>query len=336
MEQRRICSRCAMPETPGHITLDAKGVCNLCRRDENVVKGKTASFFGMDSERKIQALKNKLAKRRGSGKYDCAVAVSGGKDSLMALYIAKKELGLNPLGIFLDNGFSIPEMYENIQNASDILNVDLIMLRTNTMKNLFKVMLESRMELYYCRVCHLLLDKFIKDICLQHDIHLILGGYTKGQSYIAQDELFWIYDLSDRNMLTLLDAHPEFADLAEMFRNPVGYFAKHYKSIEQISPFKYFDYNEDDIIQLLKTELKFKVPAYSWPKNSTNCIFNFLAQYLARKQFGYSQHETEMSGIVRSGEMTRERALETLNSPITRADLQNVLNIVGVSEEILD
>lgn len=33
-------------------------------------------------------------------RYDCAIGVSGAKDSIMTLYIAKKELKLNPLAIF--------------------------------------------------------------------------------------------------------------------------------------------------------------------------------------------------------------------------------------------
>lgn len=59
-----------------------------------------------------------------NSKYDCAVSISGGKDSLMVLYIAKKILNLNPLGICIDNGFiREEELVNNIKNAADVLEI---------------------------------------------------------------------------------------------------------------------------------------------------------------------------------------------------------------------
>lgn len=331
MDEKKLCCRCVLPEVPGHISLDEKGVCSICQKHSTKELDKIG-FYSFDSEKKKTILVNKIRKRKGNGKYDCVVAVSGGKDSIMALYIARRILGLNPLAVFVDNGFSIKEMYENIQNAVDVLAVDLLIYRTTEIKNIFRILLLSKKEVYYCRVCHLLLDKYIKDICNQYGISLILGGYTKGQSYISQEELFWIYEVSDKNVVQILGEHPEYKELIDMFRNPVSYFGKNYKNMEQISPYKYMDYNEKDMLKLLKQELNFKVPEYSWPHNSTNCTFNFLSQYLARRQFGYSQHETEMSGLVRNHEMEREEALRVLQSPITDADICAVLQKIGLAK----
>lgn len=334
MNQNKICSKCILPEVPQHIQIGEDGICSVCKKFTNI-NIQPNSFYTMSSERKEQALRSKLLKRKGKEKYNCAVAVSGGKDSIMALYIAKRKLNLRPLAIFVDNGFSIPEMYENVQNAANILNVDLLTFRTNEIKNLFKIFLESKKQVYYCRVCHLLLDNYIKEICKKNGISLILGGYTKGQAYISQDELFWIYEWSDKNVLEILEENGEYKNLMDLFRHPIAYFAKNYKDIEQISPFKYFDYDEDEIVKVLKNELKFKVPEHSWPQNSTNCKFNFLSQYMARLQFGYSQHETEMSGLIRNGEITRERALEILRTPITDEDLSKVLDIMNLSNDVI-
>ena len=81
----------------------------------------------------------------------------------------------------------------------------------------------------------------------------------------------------------------------------------------------------------MKEHYDFRLPSNSWPKDSTNCLFNYVSQYLARIHFGYSQHETEISALVRNGEMKRERALELINTPITNEILEDVLSRIGLT-----
>ncbi len=99
-------------------------------------------------------------------------------------------MNLNVLAIFIDNGFALPEMYDNLNNATDILNVDMMIFKTSDMIDIFKKCIESKKDIYYCRVCHTLLEYYIKSICVQNNINVILGGYTKGQQYIKNSELF--------------------------------------------------------------------------------------------------------------------------------------------------
>jgi hypothetical protein len=55
-----------------------------------------------------------------------------------------------------------------------------------------------------------------------------------------------------------------------------------------------------------------------------------VCQKLALEWFGYSQHEAEISTLVRSGEMTRQRALEIIETPITQRDLDLALKRIGL------
>jgi len=97
-----------------------------------------------------------------------------------------------------------------------------------------------------------------------------------------------------------------------------------------ISPFKYIEWDEDKILEIITKELKFTLPKKSWPDKSSNCSFNYVAQYMALKQFGYAQHETELSDMIREGEITRERALQIINTPIEDSDIKNALDKLGI------
>ncbi len=321
-----------MPEAEGHVTLDEKGLCSVCGQGRKKVNpGKAPD--PLSAEQKLTMLKKIVSSYQGKGAYDCAISVSGGKDSIMTLYVAVKELGLKPLAIFIDNGFALNEMYENVKNATDILGVDLLIFKTAGLLKIFPHMLRSGKPVYYCRVCHALIDNTIRSIAHQYGIQLILGGYTKGQQYIKNTELFWIYEQSDQVSAELLREMPEYADLADLMLNQNKYFLEHYGPMRLVSPFKYITWNEEKILEVIRKELNFQLPPRSWPDKSSNCAFNYVAQYLVENVYGYAQHEVELSELVREGEMTRQRALEIIETPIEESDLNNALQKLGMTAE---
>lgn len=324
------CIKCVMPERKGHISLDEEGVCELCRSYSKIAEEQN-TFEALSAKQKMSLLQKKVDKYKNKGEYDCVVSVSGGKDSIMTMYIAVKQLGLKPLAVFVDNGFALDEMYENAKNASDILGVDLLIYKSSDMPKIFRSFLLSKKNLYYCRICHTLLDNAILSICKKYNIGLVLGGYTKGQQYIRSQELFWIYDESDRNTIELLKEMPEYSHFVPMYENQSKFFRENYGNILKLSPFKYIEWNEDEILRIITQELKWKMPLRSWPDKSSNCSFNYVAQYIAEKQFGYAQHESELSWLVRDGELSRERAEEIINSPIEEADIVSALKKIDLS-----
>lgn len=116
-----------------------------------------------------------------------------------------------------------------------------------------------------------------------------------------------------------------------LYRNQQLYFKEHYGAIQQLSPFKFIDWNEGDILTLITEKLKWKMPKRSWPDKSSNCSFNYVSQYLAEQQFGYAQHESELSNLIRSGEINRQRALEIIETPIEGSDLTTPLEKLGLT-----
>ncbi|MGD8401907.1 MAG: phosphoadenosine phosphosulfate reductase [Bacillota bacterium] len=323
------CQRCVMPETSNHVIL-TDGVCDICRQtaqlEEKIAFKKTYDF---------QALLEKVnkIKKTQCGQPDCVVGVSGGKDSLMTLYIAKEQLGLSPLGVFIDNGFATEDLYNNATNAADALGIDLIIYKTDLFKRVFKYILQTKQPFYYCRLCHALIDKLVRDIALKYHINLVMGGYTKGQDYLKRPELFWVFKATDDFIGKELAKETEFNSITEMFPNLAKYFMTRYASVYSVSPFLYLKWDEDEVINLITARLQFKTPRVSWPQRSSNCLFNFVSQFLAVKHFGYSQHEVELSVLIRKNEISRARALEIINTPISRPEIQLVLDRVGLQYE---
>ena len=81
----KYCTKCTMPDTRPGITFDEQGVCSACRHYEqrkNVDWDKRWKEF--------EAMCDKYRGMNGPGGYDCAVAVSGGKDSHFQVYILKE------------------------------------------------------------------------------------------------------------------------------------------------------------------------------------------------------------------------------------------------------
>ncbi|PID59166.1 phosphoadenosine phosphosulfate reductase [candidate division KSB3 bacterium] len=312
-----------MPEVDNRIKMDEHGVCQLCHKHKSLQIPKAVqSKYNLDALlKKVDTYKTATA-----GGYDCAVAISGGKDSIMVLYLAKELLHLRPLGVFIDNGFMTSELYQNAINAADSLGVDLVMFKTDLFKQVFKYILLTKQPFYYCRLCHALIAKLVHDVANLHGITLILGGFTKGQDFLKLPELFWIFKITDDFVTNELSQESTFQEITEMFPNLAKYFSDRYSHIHEISPFWYVEWNEKEIIQTISDKAGFKVPTLSWPDRSSNCLFNFVSQHLAVRHFGYSQHEPELSTLVRKNEMSRERALDIVNTPITQSHLDMVLD----------
>lgn len=94
------------------LELDQQRLCPYCRLynqnyDKTYLQQELQAFLGLPS-----------------GSYDALVALSGGKDSLSALFLASKVLGLRVLAITYDNGFLPEPVLEQTARICEELEVD--------------------------------------------------------------------------------------------------------------------------------------------------------------------------------------------------------------------
>ena len=120
----KYCQNCLMPDTrPG-----IKFKNNICSACVNYEKQKETDWKIRWSE-----LEQLCDRYRGSNgkKYDCAIAVSGGKDSHFQVYTIKEKLGMNPLLITAGNIDWTETGRKNLENISDSFGCDMIMFCPN-------------------------------------------------------------------------------------------------------------------------------------------------------------------------------------------------------------
>ena len=123
----KYCKKCTMPDTRPGITFDENGVCCACNHYMNRVK--------VDWNRRWKEFEDLCDKYRGCngpGNYDCAVAVSGGKDSHYQVHIMKEVMHMNPILFSVEDNFPMTEAGKsNIKNISEEFGCPIISYKPN-------------------------------------------------------------------------------------------------------------------------------------------------------------------------------------------------------------
>ena len=129
----KICKKCIQPDTRLGIYFDKSGICGACLWE------KEKETIDWDLRRKELEEIASWAKNTTSSNYDCAIGVSGGKDSTLQAIIARDELGLRPLLVNSEPAGITEIGKHNIENLKE-LGFDVISLRPNPkiMKKLVK------------------------------------------------------------------------------------------------------------------------------------------------------------------------------------------------------
>jgi len=120
----RYCTKCLMPDTRPGITF-VEGVCAPCI---NYAKQKTTDWEQRRKE--LEAICDKYRYCNGDG-YDCAIAISGGKDSHFQVYVMKELMGMNPVLLAVGNIDWTETGRKNLENISDTFGCDVISLDPN-------------------------------------------------------------------------------------------------------------------------------------------------------------------------------------------------------------
>ena len=102
-----------------------KWLCSACINHLNKDKIDYKARF-----KELEALCDKHRRRNGTHEYDCAIAVSGGKDSHFQVYTMKERLGMNPVLFSVEDNFTMTEAgKKNLANLSAEFGCHIISLK---------------------------------------------------------------------------------------------------------------------------------------------------------------------------------------------------------------
>lgn len=137
----KYCKRCVMPDTRPGITFNDEGVCCACTHYD---ARKNVDWDARYNE--LRALCDKYRGMNGPGGYDCAIAVSGGKDSHYQVHVMKEEMGMNPILFSVEDNFPMTEAGKhNLKNISEAFGCTIISCKPDirTQKILMRHMFEK-------------------------------------------------------------------------------------------------------------------------------------------------------------------------------------------------
>lgn len=120
----KYCAKCVMPDTRPGIKFNENGICSACIAAEEQKK--------VNWSKRMEELKVLCNKYRGmnGNSWDCAIAVSGGKDSHFQVYVMKELMGMNPILFSVEDNFTMTEAGKhNIKNISEEFGCNIISLK---------------------------------------------------------------------------------------------------------------------------------------------------------------------------------------------------------------
>lgn len=113
-----------MPDTRPGIKFNELGICSACQSYEH--------RKDVDWDKRYKELEELCNKYRGMNgpSYDCAIAVSGGKDSYFQVYFMKEVMKMNPILFSVEDNFAMTEAGKhNIKNLSEEFGCNIISLK---------------------------------------------------------------------------------------------------------------------------------------------------------------------------------------------------------------
>lgn len=302
--QYQICTQCVLDTSIPGIVFDEKGECRYCKIHRELDR-----ITPLDESGKLR-LERLVKQIKGAGKnkkYDCILGVSGGTDSTYTLYKVI-ELGLRPLAVHFDNGWDSELAVANIEKACSKLHVDL---------HTHVVDWEEFKELQISFLKSSTPDAEIPTDVGIHSV-LIKMAAKKGINYVINGHSFrtegvapigWTY-MDGRYIKSVykkfsgkkLRSFPNFTLKDLVYYNII-------KGIKVIPILNYFNYKKSEIKNLLSKDLDWK----DYGGHHHESVYTvFFQTYLLPIKFNIDKRKTELSAMVRSGQISRNEALKEL------------------------
>ncbi|MCX6334995.1 MAG: N-acetyl sugar amidotransferase [Bacteroidia bacterium] len=305
----RICPRCIMDTSDPMITFDSVGNCNHC--SSALEMAPKVWFPGETGEKMLRETAEKIRKEGRKKEYDCIIGLSGGIDSSYLTYLVKAKLGLRPLVVHVDCGWNSELAVNNIENITKHLDIELhtFVVNWEEMKDLQRSFFKASLPDQDIPQDHAIFAALYK-WASKNDVSYVFNGTNYTTESILP--LSWGYQAMDLRHIRSI--HKHYGEKPLMDFPTVNFFERYFyyyffRRMKIISPLNYIDYNKDKAIDILSKDLGWK---YYGGKHQESRFTKFFQNYYLPHKFGFDKRRAHLSSLVISGQMTRDKALESI------------------------
>ncbi|MEM7251869.1 MAG: amino acid adenylation domain-containing protein [Pseudomonadota bacterium] len=321
------CVRCGLASNFPGITYDANGLCHLCvefdgYRDKAQAYFETTDVLG-------QILRDARARR--SGRYDCLMLLSGGKDSTYAL-AQLVAMGADVLAFTLDNGFISEGAKDNIRRVVNTLGVDHRFGATPAMDEIFADSLKRFSNV--CQGCFKTIYTLGYQTADELGIPCIVTGLSRGQFFetrltaeLFRDETVDVPAI-DRLVMNARKAYHRLDDaIAQCLDVSLFETDEVFERIDVVDFYRYTDVSLGEMLDFLDQKLPWVRPQDTG--RSSNCLINDTGIFVHKAKEGFHNYALPYSWDVRLGHKQRDQALEELDDDIATDKVRETLSEIG-------
>ena len=343
------CGLCGLPGTfPGTASLDEKGRCSFCRG------ASPAPPRPRGIEKFLRIIRETMP---ADSDYDCAVALSGGRDSTYVLYYLVRILGLRPLAYTFQHGMLPEHTLRNIRTAVDALGVHHVMIPGDVLGSWVRSMLDAWVHRPSARTATLLclgcrqemLSSFI-EVAARYKTPIVVNGAGEdGMSDYFAAALFTKRRSGWRRHFDIaLGFGSEFLRNPRFLRHPsaLRHMFREYAAVafglrrrrlpvnvKAISLFEFIPWDEGAILGAIQGELGWRGSPDASATWRSDCNLAILKYQFYAMTLGFTPHDAMVAESVRKGALTREQGLARLSedNAICEGFLKAMLEKTGVT-----
>ena len=300
-----------MDTTVPGIAFDSEGACSFCAVHDRMDR---AFPLGEAGRRTVQRLGEEMRRAGRGRRYDCVLGVSGGRDSTFLLWYCVTQLQLRPLAVHFNDGFGNPVAGENMARACQRLGVEMRTITSDWRESkdlklaFLKASVPDMEEGTDVGIATALYGVAAKEgIC-----HLVIGQSfrTEGIAPLSWNFLDGKYLRAVHRQFGTVPLRPWKANdpgfnlgLKEMF------YYTFLRRIKTVTLLYHMDYVRTEVDEIITRELGWQSPGAHYADD----LYQSLLYYLNRVKFNIDRRLFNYSALIRSGQMSREVALDRIS-----------------------
>lgn len=336
-QEYQVCTECVMDTTDPNITFNSDGVCNYCIEAKRELP--KYRFTKEQEAANLEKITSQIRKDAGSNKYDSLIGLSGGVDSSYVTHLAK-QLNLRPLIAHFDNGWNSEKSVANIKNIVDKCGFDLetYVINWPEFRDLQRSFFKAGVVDIEILTDHAIMATMF-EIRKRYKIKHVLSGSNYWTEHGMPTAWLWrkqdltnIKGIQKKFGTKKIKDFPTLDSIEFQLIKMFGWGGNYIEILNHIN------YSKGKAIEVLQKEYGW---SYYGGKHYESTFTKFYQAYVLPVKFGFDKRKVHLSAVIRTGELSRQAAMEELSKPAydpndLKIDKDYVLKKLGFTSEEFD